>query len=269
MRLGIASIQRDRGPWIEEWVAFHYLMGFRFFYIYLHKCNDDSEGVVSKLANQYNIKYYLVSPDINRPQDFCYKHAYDTYGHEIDWMAFLDGDEFLYSTNEKSLSENLEPYLYSKISALAIYWRCFGSGYHIDEPTGLVIENYKYCSNIESDVNKHVKSLIIGHQMGMVNPGADPHVFSTPFGTVDENMNQISSGVSQTGPTYNKFCINHYATQSRSYFLNFKANSGTPMDKIDNKIIRGEWWWDMYNLNHCKDESILRYLPDLKLLLNR
>lgn len=185
MRLGLVSIQRDRAPWIKEWVAFHYLMGFRNFYIYLHKCEDNSEEIVSNLCSRFNIKYYLVSPDVNRPQDYCYKHAYDTFSHEVDWMAFLDGDEFLYPTNGKSLMDNLEPYLYKRISALSIYWRCFGSSYHIEEPDGLVTEAYTYASKSLAEVNRHVKSLIIGHQYGLITPGADPHVFSTPMGTFD------------------------------------------------------------------------------------
>jgi len=36
MRLGITTIQRDRAPWIKERVAFHYLVGFRKFYIFLN-----------------------------------------------------------------------------------------------------------------------------------------------------------------------------------------------------------------------------------------
>lgn len=268
MKLGLVTIQRDRAQWIREWVAFHYLVGFRNFYIYLHKCSDNSEEIVSALSSKFNIKYFLVSPDLNRPQDFCYKHAYDTFGHEIDWMAFLDGDEFLYSTNNYSLSENLEPYLYSRISALGVYWRCFGSSFYVDEPQGFVIENYTRCTFKSSDINKHVKSLVIGHQMGLVSPGPDPHVFNTPLGTCDENMNIIESGISRCEPTFNKFCINHYATQSRSYFLKFKANSGTPMDRTDNKIIRGEWWWNIYDVNEDSDDQIFKYLPSLRELIS-
>ena len=38
MKLGITTIQRNRGPWIVQWLAFHLMVGFDRFFFYAHKC---------------------------------------------------------------------------------------------------------------------------------------------------------------------------------------------------------------------------------------
>ena len=36
VKLGIASIQRNRSKWIVEWLAFQIVVGFEQFYLYAH-----------------------------------------------------------------------------------------------------------------------------------------------------------------------------------------------------------------------------------------
>ena len=57
MHLGICTIQRDRAKWLAEWVAFHYVVGFRKFFIYLHKCSDNSSEIVLSLKKIFDIVY--------------------------------------------------------------------------------------------------------------------------------------------------------------------------------------------------------------------
>jgi len=268
MKLGITTIQRDRGPWIKEWVAFHYLVGFRKFYIYTHKCQDDTIKIVEQLKNHFDIKSFIVSPELDRAQYHSYNQAYHSFGHEVDWMAFIDGDEFLFPTSAFKIEKVLEEYSDKKLSALAAYWACFGSSGHIEEPTGLIVENYRYRPNLNWSGNKHVKSIVCGGQGALINSVVDPHVFQTPLGTFDENMRRIESGVSIYNPTHEKLRINHYMTQSRGYFLNFKQSSGTPMDMSDKPIIRSEEWWKGVDINDEYDISVEKYIDSLKDILN-
>jgi hypothetical protein len=97
MKLGICTIQRDRGRWVEEWLAFHYLVGFRKFYFYAHQCMDDTLEVLLRLQRTFDLQVFTLSADLERPQLGAYQHAYERFGAEVDWMAFIDGDEFLYS----------------------------------------------------------------------------------------------------------------------------------------------------------------------------
>lgn len=262
MQLGITTIQRDREPWVKEWIAFHYLVGFRKFYFFAHNCSDNTADIVNELKKHFDIKLFTVGSDVDRPQLKCYQDAYDKFGHEVDWMAFIDSDEFLFPAKHDSMGEPLNEFANQKLSALGVYWSCFGSSGHIAEPPGLIIENYKCRSNFSFGSNFHIKSIVLGRQ-GSVKT-INPHYFNTPFGTYDENLRPIAGGWTNYEPTYEKFRINHYVCQSRSYFLNFKCKVGTP-DGCDKK---NESDWEEYDRSEALDHSMERFIGPLKNILN-
>lgn len=270
MKLGITTIQRDRAPWIKEWVVFHYLVGFRKFYIYLHNSSDDSKKILNGLKKKFDIKIFVLDPDIENPQLKCYQQSYENFGDGVDWMAFIDGDEFLFPTSGKSIADTLKKYAdkqslspIKKISALGVYWACFGSSGYIEEPKGLIIENYKYRAIDGYHNNRHIKSIVKGGQGESVLPSS-PHLFQTPFGTYDENLRPIEKGWTNYEPTYKNFRINHYVTQSRSFFLNFKSKV-IPPDGADK---RDESFWEEHNRNDIQDNSMDRFIGPLKKILN-
>lgn len=266
MRLGICTIQRDRAPWIKEWVAFHYLMGFRKFYFFAHNCKDNTSEVLVELQKRFDIKAFVLSADVDRPQLKSYQYAYDNFAHEVDWMAFIDGDEFLFPTNTDGMCDALERFSYERISALGVWWSCFGSSGHIDEPAGLLTENYRHRAPLNWEANRHIKSIVMGRQMGRVHMRKNAHLFDTPFGTVDENFRKISSGFSiDCESTYALFRINHYACQSYSFYTGFKMHSGAA--DADSSLIRPRSWWDMYDRNEEYDTSLVRFSEKLKNLV--
>lgn len=263
LQLGITTIQRDRAPWIKEWVAFHYLVGFRKFYIYLHKCSDDTEKILTGLKKKFDIKIIIVDPNLENPQLKCYQDAYERFGDEVDWMAFIDGDEFLFPTSDKSMEIALKKFSNKKLSALGIYWSCFGSSGHIEEPKGLIIENYRYRPADGYSNNRHIKSIVRGGLGKSVKAPLDPHLFPTLLGTYDENLRPITQGWTDYEPTYKKFRVNHYITQSRSFFLNFKSKFITP----DGGGIPDESFWEEHDQNEVLDNSMDRFIKPLKAIM--
>lgn len=262
MKLGITTIQRDRSPWIREWVVFHYLVGFRKFYIYLHNCSDDTEEILEELKKKIDINICIVSPNMKNPQLKCYQEAYNKFGSEVDWMAFIDCDEFLFPTSSESISNVLEMYSDKKFSALGVYWACFGSSGHIQEPSGLIIENYKYRAKDNYHNNRHIKSIVRGGIQAKVEP-ISPHLFLTPLGTYDENAKLIRKGWTDYEPTYNRLRINHYLTQSRSFFINFKSKVIPP----DGANKRDESFWEEHDKNDVFDNSMDKFVEPLKTMI--
>ena len=262
MKLGITTIQRDRAPWIKEWIAFHYLVGFRKFYFFDHNSKDNTNEILTKLKKKIDIKIFTVGADLEWPQLKCYQDSYTSFGDEVDWMAFIDSDEFLFPTNSDSMEIALSEFSNKKISALGVYWSCFGSNGYIDEPHGLIIENYTSKAANGYHNNRHIKSIVRGGQNGSVKV-SDPHIFQTPLGTYDENLRPIRSGWTGYQPTYEKFRINHYVTQSRQYFLNFKAKFRPP----DGSPKRDETFWQEHDQNDVPDNSMDRFLKPLKKIL--
>lgn len=262
MQLGITTIQRDRAPWIKEWVAFHYLVGFRKFYIYLHNCSDNTEKILHGLKKKFDIKIFIVDPSLENPQFKCYQDSYENFGNEVDWMAYIDSDEFLFPTHSDTLEAVLSEFSDKKISAIGVYWSCFGSNGHIKEPKGLIIENYKQRAANGYPNNRHIKSIVRGGQNKSVQVN-NPHFFKTSLGTYDESLRPITYGWTDYEPTYEKFRINHYATQSRSHFLNFKSKFRTP----DGGGTPDESFWEEHNRNEVFDNSMGKFIEPLKNIL--
>lgn len=161
MKIAIVSIQRNRNPYIIEWLAFHLNMGVTQFYIYAHKCDDGMLVTLQKLSKFYPITVIDYNENV-RPQLTSYSDAYQQYGHEHDWLAFIDGDEFLFPVKSSTLDEVLTPFINQPLSALAVYWMCYGTSGHVDEPNGLVLENFTRHAHESSEGNFFFKSIIKG-----------------------------------------------------------------------------------------------------------
>lgn len=267
MRLGIVSIQRNRGRFLSEWVSFHYLVGFRKFYIFLHRCTDNTIEVLNLLKEKYDIVYMEVEYNLPLAQLQVYRYAYQTYNHENDWLAFIDGDEFLFSPGRFDIRDALTPHFYQKTSALCPYWVCFGSSGHINEPDGLVIENFKFRGEIDQKQNRHVKSIVKGRQGNLVDVSQNPHLFMTPLGSYDEKGRLLVSAQPDWNPTHDTIRINHYITQSREFFEKNKMKTGTPMDDTGEIFLRLEDWWLCNDLNNHYDTAMDIYIPEVKKLM--
>jgi hypothetical protein len=266
MTLAICTIQRDRGPWIREWVEFHKIVGFDKFYIFLHNCTDNSYEVVLELSKKYDITIFIVSNDVNRPQLAAYQYCYHHFGDLHDWIAFIDGDEFLYSPTEVSIKPTLDNYKQLELSAIGVYWLCFGSSNHITEPVGLITENYRYRAQHNFGNNSHIKSIVKGGHKSDFSVMNNSHYFSTLKGTFDTNLRPIKHGYTGNIPCFDKLIINHYVTQSREYFERFKKLSGGA--DTSPHMVRSEDWWIVHDINEQFDHSLahLQHLLNNKLL---
>ena len=264
IKLGITSIQHNRAPWIKEWVAFHSLVGFKKFYVYLHKCADTTQKILTGLKKNFDIEIFTVDQNLEAPQLWCYQDSYIKHGDKVDWMAFIDSDEFLFPTSADSMEHALKEFSDKKLSALGVYWSCFGSNGFIKEPPGLMIQNYKYRAADGYHNNRHIKSLVKGGLREFFLAPDNPHFFKTPLGTYDENLRPITKGWTDYEPTYNKFRINHYATQSRSFFVNVKSKFIMP----DGAATPDESFWEEHDKNEVFDHSMDKFIEPLKDILS-
>lgn len=260
MKVGLVSIQKNRAPWLHEWVAFHHLVGFSNFYVYAHNCDDGSQQVLSRLAQNYDLKAFALNTHENQIQLKAYQHAYENFNHECDWLAFIDGDEFLFPTAAATISEALADHHYQRISALGVYWACFGSSGHEQEPAGLVLQNYRRRPSLDWGINSHIKSIVRGRQASRV--GQNSHLFQTPWGTQDELGREVLAGHAPHPPSTTRFRINHYVTQSRQFFKEFKQTSGAA--DAGAAYVRPDSWWDKHDLNDELDESVAHWIAPLR-----
>ncbi len=267
MNLGICTIQRNRGRWIAEWCAFHYLVGFRRFYFFAHRCTDDTLSVLRQLQARIDLTVNVVPDHIERPQLAAYRFAYARHGGEVDWMAFIDGDEFLFPTRADTVGDAIARIDNSRLGAIGVYWACFGSSGHVREPDGLLIENYRQRAPDDFRANGHVKSIVRGGIGDAFHVTHNSHLFVTPGATFDEKDRYIELGWTGYAPSWDALRINHYVTQSREYFTGFKQRSGAADMAGGQDHVRPESWWTDHDRNDVHDTSVVRFYAPLKALL--
>jgi hypothetical protein len=260
MKLGITSIQRNRGPWIVEWLAFHMLVGFNRFYVYAHKTDDGMTQTLLRLARHYPVTVHAL--DVHaQAQLLAYRHAWSAYGAEVDWMAFIDGDEFLFPTACEHIGQALAPYAAQPLSALGVYWMCYGGNGHVEEPQGLLLQNYPRHSGRDFLPNRHVKSVVRGGEAVDIRGS---HLFHTPRGTFDELLRPLHHGfMAELEPSYQALRINHYAVQSWEFFKATKQNMGAADG--DPALVRPDSWYHQHDRNEHDDGISHNFLLRLKL----
>ena len=138
-RISICGIFKNEAPYLKEWVEYHEMIGIDHFYLYNNKSEDGYINVLQPYIDRGLVT--LVDWPYDQAQIKAYRHFYETYRNETQWVSFLDIDEFFCPRYEKNLSDWLSKN--DKYPVLLIYWRMFGTSgklYHnVDD---LVIGQY-------------------------------------------------------------------------------------------------------------------------------
>lgn len=160
--IGIISFIQNKGCFLDEWIAFHWLQGVRKFVLFDDGSEDGTRDVLEKYIRRDIVDYRPVNtsaPNLIENEghmgtrtDYLDDYlkeismARDTYG--LDWVIFSDADEFVYANGPNmTLAQVLEAH-YQGEACVNIFRKDFGTSGHILRPkSGLVIENYVLSSN--------------------------------------------------------------------------------------------------------------------------
>jgi hypothetical protein len=205
---------------IKEWAAHHLLIGFDIIIIFDHKSQIpltsvfdkfDKRVIIIKLnTEEDNIKIALM----NRATNIANKL-------NMDWFIYLDADEFLIINNKFRGVKHLLNH-YSQVDSLGINWLMFGSNHLIQEPSGLILENYtKSCQMVD----QHVKTFVRPNE---VTSSDNPHYYhiKNPRKMVGLTLNVLSYP-----QCFNKILMSyaempayiaHYIYQSEETYFNRK-----------------------------------------------
>ena len=205
--LSICSIFNREDDYLVEWVEFHLKQGVEHFYLYDNGCQSSSYELLLPYIEQQQITY-IRWPDDKAVEYQCsvqksaYYHCLKNYKQNSKWIAFIDLDEFLYSTcKEENLVKILNCFNDITIGHIQVERYNFGNSGHLSKPNGGVISNYtmreKESTNIKSIVNT-----------SLVNTTLIPksvHYFTSV----------IPKGISLSAKIFPlPFKINHYLTKS-------------------------------------------------------
>lgn len=258
--VGLFCNARDENN-IREWAAHHLLIGFDAIVIFDHKSiqplndvfkNFDKRVTIINVDLGDNIKLTLM----NNAKNIAKKM-------NLDWFIYLDADEFLILNKFfKGVKHFLNSYSYA--DSVGVNWLMFGSSNLIEEPGGLILENYKRSRNI---LDQHVKSFVRPetiincmnpHFYNIRNPtkmlGVDFKPMKEPY-----CFNEVNIPYYQA-PAY----IAHYVFQSEETYKRRKLNL-----KGDDGRVRGDMGKDIHNhYNDIVNLQPQKYIKQIKEFLH-
>ena len=138
LRLGIVVIVRNEAPYLEEWLGYHVALGVDHVFLYDNGSDDDLAQVVERHVNHGLLT--LVHWPLPGGQLDAYSHALRFFGPSVDWLAFIDVDEFLVPLVDDDLPTFLDRF--PDAADIRIPRVDFGFSGHRTPPAGLTIDAY-------------------------------------------------------------------------------------------------------------------------------
>jgi len=250
---------------IKEWAAHHLLIGFDKIIIFDHKSKLSLKKEFEnfdkrvKIINASNLDTSIKITLMNQASQIANLL-------EMDWMIYLDSDEFIILNKYKNVKQLLT--VYNHADSLGVNWLLFGSNHLTKDPDGLILENY---TKSELFLNDHLKSFV--RPSKIIRPG-NPHfyVIKDPnryFGVNNKNITTLHHSNDypieyHKSPIY----IAHYVNQSEETFT--KRKLILPRDdngehrKLDNIVEIHNQYNSIQN-----DDPKNKYAEDVKNFLKK
>jgi len=140
----ITAILKGEDPFVEEWIAYHRLLGVDHFYLYDNDPRQPLRDILAGQRDRVTVLEWLVEHNDSRfkgrnTQLKAYTHFLDHFAANYEWVAFIDCDEFI------ALEEHpdIKPFLheFEAFDSIALNWHVFGHNGYYEDPTGLIIES--------------------------------------------------------------------------------------------------------------------------------
>ena len=247
---------------MKEWAAHHLLLGFDYICIFDHK----SDIPLQQVFRNFNKRVSIIRCEWPNPVKLQLMKQSVKIAKQlnIDWMLYLDADEFLVLNAYQNVKHMLT--IFKNTDSLAINWLMFGSNNHKKNPDGTIIQNY---TKSELLLNKHVKSFVRPSQVTLIT---NAHFFNiqNPLRRVSMQYNIMNVQHPEFNDCPIEFTkanayIAHYIYQSEETYINRKFklprdDATTFRNKEENIHIR---YNDVDNMN-----LVNKYLGPIQRYLN-
>lgn len=139
IRLSVCAIMKNEGPYLREWIEFHLAVGVERFFLYANDCSDDTVSIARSYEKRGLVE--LVEVTGEKMQHWAYEDCLERHHADVNWIAFIDLDEFLVPMPGCKIVNYLEG-LPKSCSQVLVPWLFFGSNGHEKYLPRPVIERF-------------------------------------------------------------------------------------------------------------------------------
>ena len=270
--LAVVAIIKNEGHYLKEWLDYHLLAGVGHFYLYDNDATDNQAEVAAPYVEAGLVDYFPAPG--NLMQHYAYNDAVKRFKFQCRYMAFIDGDEFIYPKTNRAVAEVLDEIfsLDRHAAGVGINWQLFGSnGQETADYSRGVLE--RFTRRAPKDWSEEIPDGYVGgniHVKMISNPRRISFIrhshfqdYVEDFYAVNEN-GDIVQGYNNEPVTVEKIALNHYYAKSHEEFalkkLRGKADVlGKYVDEAFTVYDRNEEFDD--GILHYRDERAKIYQP--------
>ena len=92
--LAVVAILKNEAPYLKEWLDYHLAAGVDHFYLYDNESPDNQAEVAKPYVEAGLVDYFFMPGKVMQMQ--TYNDAAKRFKFHCRYMAFIDGDEFIY-----------------------------------------------------------------------------------------------------------------------------------------------------------------------------
>jgi Glycosyltransferase family 92 len=243
---------KDSAAYLEEWLLFHQVQGIERFYLYDNDSSDDWRSIVAPWTRRGMVET-ISFPGLGA-QTAIYNDCLSRARGHVDWLAFIDDDEFLFPVGNESLADALADY--REFAGVAVSWVVFGSNGRERADAEWVLRRFPRSLGC---ADQHVKCIVRPERV--IQSSTAGHMFETIAGyqIVDEHKSPLSLPC-HPAPTIDRLRINHYLIKS---WEECRQRRGRP--RVDTGRVREEseraWRETDHLLSGVDDLGAQRFIP--------
>lgn len=280
------SAQKDEGPFLLEWIAYHRAIGFADILIVSNDCTDGSDDLLDAVADTGAITHIRATPASDESAQghaAALVQAHPLY-QAATWACWIDSDEFLNIQADTGHVSDLIAAIGDRHGAM-LNWRLFGDSFlPAWQADRLATEGFTRAAPAGAPVNQPVKCFfrtgewiekLYIHRPIFALGAAGLRFIDNDGGDVPEELiygkrnNGMPAKDNRNRKRRNSLAqVNHYAVRTYDVFQ-LKKIRGSGMKPIGASAQlrgrrHGQHFWDKRNTNQTTDESIHRHLTALK-----
>ncbi len=260
--LSLCCVFKNEAPFLKEWIDFHLNQGFEKFYLINNSSTDAyrevlqpyiKEGIV-KLSNSLHngMSTMIQAKEFNRAMRNIMKEE-----GEHCWVAFVDIDEYLFSTEGVPVKKILSNFTGKQVAGILVNWLMFGtSSLKTLNGNSLMVKQLIRRAPLEHDEHRIFKSIVY-----LANAY---RFFEGPHRPIAKGESQFyySNGQvfdpSAEPHIHDPLRINHYWYRSEKYYYQQKLQKRKAFGDIRKRDLEE---WHFKKCNEVLDMTILERLP--------